>query len=185
MWHYSESKVQGKRLWRIRQGFHGKGSGCHFASLELSFLSKHLPASHEISSLEPNPLKLCVPLNSSTDNQYFHGFKVTFWPPFGGTGPTIHLLIDPSPKSPVKQQIQQERSAQIPDAGARPIQRCPRWHSALPLAPSPWARAAKPRVRAHRAVLTQLWVPEVTWTVNGQVIKSPSQSFVRALWEIY
>lgn len=59
-------------------GINGEGLGCQFASLENSFLIKHSFSSHEVSNQEPNSLKLHIPLNSYTDNQYFHGFKVIF-----------------------------------------------------------------------------------------------------------
>lgn len=75
-------------------------------------MSEYILSSHEASNLEPNSLQIVyVPLDSNTHNQYFHGFKVTFWPPFGGTGTTVSLLINPSQKSPVNQQVQHDSPA--------------------------------------------------------------------------
>lgn len=86
-------------------------------------MSEYILSSHEASNLEPNSLQIVyVPLDSNTHNQYFHGFKVTFWPPFGGTDTTVALLINPSQKSPVNQQVQHDSPAwgQMPSRGAIP-----------------------------------------------------------------
>lgn len=121
---------------------------------------------------------MCVLLDSNTDNQYSHGFEVTFWPPFGGTGPTTSLLINPK-KSPVKQQVQGEEissdpwcwcqiHSEVTPAVLPMVTSCPAHGDILPCLchPHPWERAAiafvtafvpafAPQARANRAVLTQ------------------------------
>lgn len=193
MHHYFQSKLQGKRPWGIRQ----ESSSSQFASLECLFTSEYILSSHEASNLEPNSLQIVyVPLDSNTHNQYFHGFKVTFWPPFGGTGTTIGLLINPSQKSPVSQQGQHdspawgqsppEVSSHCPPSTSCTLTPCSAFGSVVTGHPCPRAAIADvtdlhPRPEQTQRFSHHRCVSALTWSVNGQLIKLPSQSFVRNL----
>lgn len=161
-------------------------------------MSEYILSSHEASNLEPNSLQIVyVPLDSNTHNQYFHGFKVTFWPPFGGTDTTVALLINPSQKSPVNQQVQHDSPAwgQSPSRGAIPLpsihivhadtlQCLWLWWSLLTPVQGQQLQMSlylHPRPEQTQRFSHHRCVSAVTWSVNGQLIKLPSQSFVRNL----
>lgn len=75
---FSEQTAREEAM-KNQTGINGEGLGCQFASLENSFLIKHSFSSHELSSLEPNSLKITHPTQFLYYNQYFNGFKVIFW----------------------------------------------------------------------------------------------------------